>query len=185
VDPSSLLLTVGKFAGIGGIALGVLLLIFREVIRKNIFPNLAQVQGYRIIRLIVVLTFCIAAFGIAAWVYVTTNHTRLSGPLFHALTPKLIAPENEQKLTVFPRLILYSWQPVDGAARYTVEVEFFDSSTNEWKPLPAGTGRIESNTTTATSGFVGAQPGRWKVTPINSLNERGQASEWRTFIYQS
>lgn len=70
MDTASLLNVVGQIAGIGGLALGILLLIFREVIRKNIFPNLAQVQAYRIIRLIVSLTFVIALSGLAAWVYV-------------------------------------------------------------------------------------------------------------------
>ncbi len=69
----SLLKTVGQIAGIGGIALGVLLLVFRDVIRKNIFPQLASVQAYRLIRLVVVLTFLIAALGISAWVYVQKN----------------------------------------------------------------------------------------------------------------
>jgi hypothetical protein len=70
MEITATLKVVGQVAGIGGIALGVLMLIFREVIRKNIFPNLAQIQAYRIIRLVVVLTFLIAASGVAAWVYV-------------------------------------------------------------------------------------------------------------------
>lgn len=62
--------TLGQLAGIGGIALGVLLLIFRDVIRRNIFPNLQQGQSYRLITLVVVLTFAISALGVWAWVYV-------------------------------------------------------------------------------------------------------------------
>lgn len=75
-----LLKTVGQIAGIGGLGLGVLLLTFREVVRKNIFPGLTKVHGYRIIRLIVVTTFLIAAFGITAWTYVQTSvQTRPNG----------------------------------------------------------------------------------------------------------
>lgn len=70
MNASGVLQTVGQVAGVGGIALGVLLIIFRDVVRKNIFPNLAQVQAYRLMRLIIVLTFSIAALGIVAWVYV-------------------------------------------------------------------------------------------------------------------
>ncbi|MGR2740925.1 DUF4019 domain-containing protein [Billgrantia sp. Q4P2] len=70
MDYSSTLQVVGQVAGIGGLALGVLLLVFREVIRKNIFPNLDQSQAYRLILLIVVLTFVIATFGIGSWLYV-------------------------------------------------------------------------------------------------------------------
>jgi hypothetical protein len=65
---TELLRHVGQIAGLGGLALGVLLLVFREVLRKNIFPDLARAHAYRIIRLIVVLTFAIAAVGIGAWV---------------------------------------------------------------------------------------------------------------------
>ena len=73
---AELLKIVAQAAGIGGIALGVLLLIFREVIRKNLFPNLSREQGYRLIRLVVSLTFAIAVLGIGAWVWVQKS----SGP---------------------------------------------------------------------------------------------------------
>jgi hypothetical protein len=63
---------VGQVAGIGGIAFGVVLLVFRDVIRKNIFPTLTKEQSYRLIRLIVLLTFVIAALGILAWVYTSS-----------------------------------------------------------------------------------------------------------------
>lgn len=61
---------VAQAAGIGGVALGVLLLLFREVIRKNLFPDLSREQGYKLIRLVVSLTFAIAVLGIGAWVWV-------------------------------------------------------------------------------------------------------------------
>ncbi len=70
---STLLETLGAIAGIGGIALGVLLLLFRDVIRKNIFPNLTRDQGYRIIRLFLILTFLIALAGIVAWAWSITS----------------------------------------------------------------------------------------------------------------
>jgi hypothetical protein len=65
--------TLGKVAGIGGVAFGVLLLIFQEVIRKNVFPKLSDESAYRAIRLILVLTFLIAALGIGAWIYVSVK----------------------------------------------------------------------------------------------------------------
>lgn len=64
---------LGQVAGVGGIALGVLVLVFRDVVRKNIFPNLAKDHAYKIIRLVLVLTFGISATGLAAWVYVQTH----------------------------------------------------------------------------------------------------------------
>jgi len=69
---TEILKIVGQVAGIGGLALGVCLLLFRDVIRKNIFPNLNRQQGYRLLLLIVVLTWTIALAGLGAWVYVRT-----------------------------------------------------------------------------------------------------------------
>jgi hypothetical protein len=78
---SSLFSTLGQIAGIGGLALGVLLLLFRDVIKKNIFPMFKDEQlAYRLLRLIVALTFAIAVCGIAAWL-ATTWMARDSGPL--------------------------------------------------------------------------------------------------------
>lgn len=73
MEATQLLSKIGQIAGIGGIALGVLLLLFRDVIRKNIFPTLGQAQAYRLITLVVVLTFSISALGLGAWVYVQTR----------------------------------------------------------------------------------------------------------------
>lgn len=73
MDATQLLSRIGQIAGIGGIALGILLILFREVIRKNIFPTLGQAQGYKLITLVVVLTFSISALGLGAWVYIQTR----------------------------------------------------------------------------------------------------------------
>ena len=73
MEATQLLTKLGQVAGIGGVSLGVLLIIFRDVIRRNIFPRLGQDQAYRIIALVIVLTFSIAALGLGAWVYVETR----------------------------------------------------------------------------------------------------------------
>jgi hypothetical protein len=65
--------TLGQVAGIGGIALGVLLILFKEIIRKSIFPTLKKDQAYRLLRLIVILIFIVAIAGISAWVWVGQN----------------------------------------------------------------------------------------------------------------
>lgn len=45
---------VGQVAGIGGLALGVLLLVLRDIIRKNIFPKFKDERlAFRLLRLIV------------------------------------------------------------------------------------------------------------------------------------
>src|ERR1700677_1018778 len=70
---NALIETFAKAAAIGGLALGVFLLICQNIIRKNIFPKLASQNAYRLIRLMLVLTFLISAFGIGAWIYVSTE----------------------------------------------------------------------------------------------------------------
>ena len=60
---------VGKIAGIGGIALGVMLLLFRELIRKSIFPTLKKDDAYRLLKLMVVLVWSVAIAGIGAWAW--------------------------------------------------------------------------------------------------------------------
>jgi hypothetical protein len=67
---TEVLLHLGQIAGVGGLALGVFVIVFRDVLRKNIFPELPAKDAFKIIRLVVILTFAIAAMGITAWVYV-------------------------------------------------------------------------------------------------------------------
>jgi len=61
--------TVGQIAGIGGLGLGVLLLVFRDIIAKSIFPTLKKEDAYRLLRLIAVLVFVIALASIGAWIW--------------------------------------------------------------------------------------------------------------------
>ncbi|HBA40124.1 MAG TPA: hypothetical protein DCZ05_10395 [Deltaproteobacteria bacterium] len=69
---AELLKIVGQVAGIGGIALGVLLLVFRDVIRKKIFPMLTKEQAYKLLRFVLLLAWLVALAGIGAWVWVST-----------------------------------------------------------------------------------------------------------------
>ena len=61
--------TTGKVAGIGGLALGVIVILFREAIRKVVMPKLTRAQGFRIIVLILVLTWSAGLAGIGAWAW--------------------------------------------------------------------------------------------------------------------
>jgi hypothetical protein len=71
---TGILKIAGQVAGIGGLALGVFLLLFREIIRKNIFPKLPPAEAYRLLRLITVAVWSVAIVGIAAWVYTSQSH---------------------------------------------------------------------------------------------------------------
>ena len=76
---AKLLEIVGQIAGIGGLALGVLLIIFRDIIRKNIFPRLPPGQAYRLLRLITGAVWSVAVIGIIAWVYVSVGPRSVIG----------------------------------------------------------------------------------------------------------
>ncbi|MGO8529947.1 hypothetical protein ACC756_06225 [Rhizobium ruizarguesonis] len=65
---SETLKVLAQVAGIGGVAIGAAILVFRDIIRKNIFPRLSKEDAYRVIRLISILVWSIAIAGIIAWV---------------------------------------------------------------------------------------------------------------------
>lgn len=60
----------GAIAGIGGLALAGVVYIFREVIRKEIFPQLTKEQAYSLLNRIVLLIFIIGVLGILAYLVV-------------------------------------------------------------------------------------------------------------------
>jgi len=66
---AEVLRVVGQVAGLGGLAIGMALLLFREIIQKEIFPRLTKEHAFQIIRLLVICTWSIALVGIGAWVY--------------------------------------------------------------------------------------------------------------------
>ena len=70
---------LGEIAGIGGISLGVALLVFREVIRKTIFPTLTRTHAYRLLRLIIILVWSIALTGVTAWTYLSRTQAENTG----------------------------------------------------------------------------------------------------------
>jgi tetratricopeptide (TPR) repeat protein len=71
--------TLGQIAGIGGISLGVLLFILRDIIRKRIFPKFKNEKlAYRLLRLIVVVVWSVAIIGIAAWVITSISAKKLA-----------------------------------------------------------------------------------------------------------
>lgn len=63
----------GQIAGIGGISLGVFLILFREVIKKKIFPYLKKDDAFTLLKTLIFLVWSIAILGIMAWVYIVTR----------------------------------------------------------------------------------------------------------------
>ena len=70
---ANVLSVVGKIAGISGLSLGVFMLLFRDVIRKSVFPMLTKQQGYNVIRLFLILVWSIAILGLLIWLALTLN----------------------------------------------------------------------------------------------------------------
>jgi hypothetical protein len=66
---SGFLKTLGQILGIGGLALGVFFILFRDLLRKSIFPTLKKDDAYRLLRLIAVLIWSVAVVGIGAWMW--------------------------------------------------------------------------------------------------------------------
>lgn len=62
-----LLSTLGQVAGIGGIALGVVLLVFRDILAKA--SSLLDEQAYRLHRLAMVLTFAVGVIGLCLYAF--------------------------------------------------------------------------------------------------------------------
>ena len=75
-----ILKVAGQIAGIGGLVVGATVLVYRDVIAKNIFPSLTKTQAYSLLRLTIILSWTIAIFGIAAWAYVSnpSSHERIN-----------------------------------------------------------------------------------------------------------
>lgn len=76
---ADLLKTLGGIAGIAGISVGVLLVVFRDIIRKAIFPQLTKAQAFRLLTLIIITVWSVALVGVGAWVVVESKQ-RSAGP---------------------------------------------------------------------------------------------------------
>lgn len=94
---ADLLKTLGQIAGIGGFALGVFLILFRDIIRKQIFPQLTKQHAFSLLRLIVILVWSFAVIGIAAWFW--AEREKIYGPpkLKASLSTFLVSKNEESK----------------------------------------------------------------------------------------
>ncbi len=99
--------------------------------------------------------------------------------------PVLVSPDDGASFDVYPRATTLLWEPVEGAAKYLVEIMACapnDIKTCFSHPMLEKTTR-ETLDTIYSFNFVGEQTGKWRVTPINSGGELGNPSAWRTFTY--
>jgi hypothetical protein len=81
--------TLGGIAGLAGLAIGMILLLYREIVRKSIFPSLTRRDAYRLLRNIAILAWSVAMFGILCWVWSTAIvHRNQPAPAVVAAAPE-------------------------------------------------------------------------------------------------
>jgi hypothetical protein len=98
--------------------------------------------------------------------------------------PVPLAPPDGERYSHFPRTTTVSWEPVTGATAYHVEVAFAwedPAGGTTWEPWL--TRDLEA--TSLTFEFVGAQPGRWRVSSTDPSGAllASAPTDWRTFSY--
>ncbi len=98
----------GKIAGVAGLTIATLLIVFREIIRKKIFPNLTKDQGFRILRLIIISTLIIAFSGIISWTLTKLTNDDKNSLVSNHPSIKLIK-DVTYKLELYPtdKIIIY------------------------------------------------------------------------------
>lgn len=105
--------------------------------------------------------------------------------------PVQLSPANDTVFDHYPRVTTLEWSPVEGAASYTVEVDFCDGRIRK-KPGCVNPQPLRITSNPPTSGivspgyefqFVGAQAGRWRVWALDKEGREGFKSPWRGFVY--
>jgi hypothetical protein len=90
---------------------------------------------------------------------------------------------------IFPRTTTLAWVPVSGAASYQVVTEFGNGATSPFCTVPLECGvwtardLITTTDLSTTIGFVGQQPGRWRVTALNAAGGIISTSPYIYFAY--
>ncbi len=165
---------VGAVAGIGGIALALFFWLFRDIVRKNIFPKLTTDQAYKTIRLLMILATVVALAGIASWAF--------AGPAVNS------APRTERVMTVqLTRVGFETLAPadvLDGAdlpagAGSSVSDPALDRAADQvaaWLTQRGDLSRHESIAVTITPSADPATPPRVEVTP---------AVKWTAYTVQA
>lgn len=114
----------------------------------------------------------------SSWKYF--NYTLQMGKLS---TPLQVSPKDNVFFYHYPRATTLAWRPVLGAVGYSVETQYYSGSA--WTNYPDGTATV-STKASHTFNFVGAQPGRWRVTALAGSDVpyyNSNPSGWFLFTY--
>jgi hypothetical protein len=98
-------------------------------------------------------------------------------------TPIQTNPANNEIFGHYPRALTLSWKMVPAAAGYNLEIAYCDSTrtTCVSYPIVTITDPLQSD---YTFNFVGAQPGKWRVTTLAGTGYRNStATAWHWFTF--
>jgi serine/threonine protein kinase len=98
------------------------------------------------------------------------------------VVPRQLAPMDGSVFDHVPRKTTLRWAPVAGAAKYSVEVEFYDPGAEKWRPHRLGKA-VRQTEGELEFLFVGRQPGRWRVWAVDDSGLEGPKSPWWNFNY--
>jgi hypothetical protein len=82
--------SIGSSAGLAGLAIGMIVILFKEVIRKRIFPQLPKREAYQLLRTILFLAWSVAIVGIGSWTYLQLNARPIEQPVQSAARERLV-----------------------------------------------------------------------------------------------
>lgn len=100
--------------------------------------------------------------------------------------PEQVSPAEGAVFNRYPRTTRVAWKPVKNAASYGVQVDCFGCCAKGQYCAEVGESWYVQTGIEATSftfGFVGAQPGAWRVWAIDAEGKKGPPSPWRKFRY--
>jgi len=148
---STLLESLGQIAGIGGIALGVFLLLFRKLLETIVVPGLTKVHWFKVIITFMVLVWSVAIIGIGSWgysYYLTNGQSDSSATIAptSGKTIKAIGVKNIELETHF----IGEWKNIEndtpGITRFTLKKSgstFFINTWGSCSPRDCAWGEVE------------------------------------------
>jgi hypothetical protein len=98
--------------------------------------------------------------------------------------PAPVSPPDREVFDEYPRSMVLKWTFVPGAVRYGLEVDF--CFPDECTDKTAGRLLFKTNLEgpAFTTGFIGAQWGRWRAWGIGDDGRPGPKSKWSTFLFK-
>jgi len=155
---------VGAVAGIGGIALALFFWLFRDIVRKNIFPRLTKEQAYKTIQLLMVLATVVALAGIASWAFAGPREGAAAGAKGRVMTVQLTSVGYE---TLAPAQVL-DGADIAGGGGGSISDAALDKAADQVAAWMTERGELsphESVTVTVTPSGHPTKPPAIEVTP--------------------